>query len=74
MTETVTGYAKATPDVRSMQRAFFQQSGLPTLSIRPTWHDGGFLIGFEVWNGSDLVGYIPYSKEFRNLLFDTGIG
>jgi hypothetical protein len=32
------------------------------------------LIGFEVWNGSDLVGYIPYSKEFRNLLFDAGIG
>jgi hypothetical protein len=74
MIETVARYAKATPHVRLVQRTFFEKSGLPTLSIKPAWHEEGFLVGFEVWDGPDLVGYIPYGKEFRNMLFDVGIG
>jgi hypothetical protein len=74
MTETVTGHQKAPRDIRSMQCAFLESLSMPTLSIKPLWHDEGFLIGFEVWDGLDLVGYIPYGAEFRNVLFDAGIG
>ncbi len=53
---------------RIEQRAFFSNTGLPTFSLTPVWGAHGLPMGFEVWDGPDLVGHIPYDDDFRNVL------
>ena len=53
---------------RIEQRAFFANTGLPTFTLTPVWSAHGLLMGFEVWDGPELVGHIPFDDDCREVL------
>lgn len=38
----------------------------------PVWGAHGLLMGFEVWDGPELVGHIPYDDDLRDVLKEVG--
>jgi hypothetical protein len=55
--------------------AFFSNTGLPTFTVKPVWKWNDdivdfALMGFEVWNGKELVGHIPWHMDFRDWFRD----
>jgi hypothetical protein len=71
--EEMAELARSDSRYRLLHRAFFVNSGLPTFDIKPAWHEEGFLVGFEVWDGDDLLGQFPFDDKCRAVLRDVGI-
>ena len=60
-------------DPRVERRASKESTGLRVLRLKPARGAQGGLIGFEAWDGAELVGIILYDDDLRNALEDAGL-